>query len=835
MATIGNIWPTRIDEEMRSSYMSYAMSVIVSRALPDVCDGLKPVQRRILYAMNQMSLSPGSSYKKSAGIIGEVMGKYHPHGDSPIYDALVRMAQSFSMRYPLIDGQGNFGSVDNDPPAAMRYTEARLAAIAQEMLTDIDMDTVDFSENFDGSQQEPTVLPGLLPNMLVNGASGIAVGMATNIPPHNLGEICDAVGHLIDHPNTTPDELMEFVPGPDFPTGGIICGRSGIVDAYARGQGRAIMRANTSVEEIKGGREQIVITELPFQTNKSSLVERIAHLARDKKIDGISDVRDESDREGLRVVVELRRDADNRVVLNNLFANTPMQSTFNIIMLALVHGQPQVLNLRQALKYYIEHREGIVTRRSQYMLRKAEERLHIVDGLRTALQNLEQVISIIRSAADVAAARQGLMEQLTLTDIQAQAILDMQLRRLAALEQKKLEDEYQELLKTISELETLLADPARVLAVVKEETKKVKKKFADPRRTEIINEEPTSFSIEEITPHQDVVVTISQRGYVKRIPMSTYKIQHRGGKGIRGMSTRDGDVLQDLLLADTHDILLFFTDRGRVYPLKAFQIPGDTSRITRGTPLVNLLPLNEGERVHALVSISDRRFHGVILLGTRMGEIKALDLSLLANIRKGGLNVMDLEKGDEQVSVRLATEEDDAIMTTAKGMAIRFPVNQLRLRSRAAGGVRGIRLSSEDFVVSMEVIHAQHRLLLVTEKGYGKLVRVQNYRTQSRGGQGLITFRVSDMTGKLADARVVSEGSEENVMLVSAKCQVIRISLGQIPQQGRHTRGAIVWKGRSGDTVASVACFSQRPRSTEAENPQEIKESTSPQSNGEKP
>jgi len=739
------------------------------------------------------------------------------------------------MRYPLINGQGNFGSVDNDPPAAMRYTEARLAAIAQEMLTDIDLDTVDFSDNFDGSLKEPVILPGLLPNMLVNGASGIAVGMATNIPPHNLGEVCDAVVHLIGHPDASPDELMQFIPGPDFPTGGIIRGRSGIVEAYARGQGRVVVQARTSIEELKGSREQIVITELPFQINKASLVERIAQLARDRKIEGISDVRDESDRQGMRVVVELRRDADAQVVLNNLFTHTPMQSSFNVMMLALVDGQPQTLGLKRALNLYIEHRQNIVTRRSLHLLKKAQERAHIVEGLRTALQILDLVISIIRNAQDVEAARQGLMEQLSLSEAQAQAILDMQLRRLAALERQKLEDEHQGLIKTMADLETLLADPANVLSAVRDETQKLKKRFADPRRTEIDDEEPTTFSIEERTPHQDVVVTISQRGYVKRIPLSTYKLQHRGGKGVRGMTTRDGDALQELLLADTHDILLFFTDRGRVYPLKCFQISGDTSRTTRGTPLVNLLPLAEGERVHALVAVADLNIAGTIVLGTKKGEIKAFTLSQLANIRARGLNVMDLEKGDEQVSVRLAGEADDVIIVTAKGMSIRFPVQQLRLRSRAAGGVRGIRLSPGDLVVAMEVVQPQDRLLLVTKLGYGKLVRVQNYRFQARGGKGLVTFKISEKTGDLAAARVVANGAQEDVMLVSAKCQVIRTSLEQMPQQGRHTRGAIVWKGHPDDFIVSVACFSESRRSPQASDLEETKGTAQLSTNGQKP
>ena len=609
----GNIQPVRIEEEMRTSYLSYAMSVIVSRALPDVRDGLKPVQRRILYAMYELGLRPGSSYKKCARIVGEVLGKYHPHGDSPVYEALVRMAQDFSMRYPLVDGQGNFGSIDDDPPAAMRYTEARLAPIAGELLADIELDTVDFTANFDASMEEPTVLPGLLPNMLINGASGIAVGMATNIPPHNLGEVCDAVCYLIDHPDAVVEELMERVTGPDFPTHGIIKGRSGIVDAYTTGYGRVVMQARAGIEDLRGNRQQIIVTELPYQVNKAALVEKIAHLVRDKKIEGISDVRDESDRQGLRVVVELKRDAQAEIVLNNLYRHTSLRSSFNVIMLALVDGQPQVLALKRALQLYIDHRRVVITRRSQHLLKVAKERSHIVEGLLLGLSRLDEVISIIRGSQDAGAARQNLMDNLSLTQPQAQAILDMQLRRLAALERQKLEDEHRDLLKTIGDLEALLADPARVLATVKNDAQALKKRFGDPRRTEISDEEAANHTLEELTLHQDVVITLSQRGYIKRIPTMTYKLQHRGGKGVRGMTTRDDDSLQNLLVADTHDKLLFFTNRGRVYPLRSFDISGDTSRTTRGTPLINLIPLSEGERINAVLPVSDLKVDADIL------------------------------------------------------------------------------------------------------------------------------------------------------------------------------------------------------------------------------
>ena len=806
----GNVQPVRIEEEMRSSYLSYAMSVIVARALPDVRDGLKPVQRRILYAMRDLGLGPASAYKKSARIVGEVLGKYHPHGDSPVYEALVRMAQDFSMRYPLVDGQGNFGSIDNDPPAAMRYTEARLASIAEELLADIELNTVDFAPNFDGSLDEPTVLPGLLPNMLVNGASGIAVGMATNIPPHNLNEICDAVVYLVDHPDASVEDLMKRVPGPDFPTGAVIRGRSGIVDAYTTGHGRVVMEAKTEVEELRGSREQIVITELPFQVNKASMVEKIAHLVRDKKIEGISDVRDESDRHGLRVVLELRREVQSEIVLNNLYRHTQMRSSFNVIMLALVDGQPQVLGLKRSLQLYIDHRRVIITRRSEHLLKVARERAHIVEGLRLALDRLDEVISIIRGSDDASAARENLMERLDLTQPQAQAILDMQLRRLAALERQKLEEEYRELQKTIVDLEGLLADPARVLAAIKEDARKLKKRYGDDRRTEIWEEEASIYNLEELTLHEDVVITLSQRGYIKRIPIATYKLQHRGGKGVRGMTTREDDALQDLLLADTHDTLLFFTSRGRVYQLRSFQISSDTSRTTRGTSVFNLIRLGQDERISAVVAVPDLVNGRVLVMGTRMGEVKALNLSALANIRASGLNAMDLEPGDELVSVRLANEDDEVMMVTRSGQGVRFPLAQVPRRSRAAGGVRGIRLVKGDILVSMEVVTPRDTLLVVSRQGYGKLVSIPRFRMQGRGGMGTRAFMTSSKTGPVAGARVVNEGRDDEVMLVSANCQVFRTSLNEISRQGRNARGVIIWRPDDDDEVASIACLPEK-------------------------
>ena len=818
VTTAGSIQPRGIEQEMRTSYLSYAMSVIVSRALPDVRDGLKPVQRRILYAMHEMGMRPGSAYRKSARIVGEVLGKYHPHGDSPVYEALVRMAQDFSMRYPLIDGQGNFGSIDNDPPAAMRYTEARLASIADEMLGDIELSTVDFSPNFDGSLEEPTVLPATLPNMLVNGASGIAVGMATNIPPHNLGEICDAIRYLIDHPDAVVEDLMKRVPGPDFPTGAIIQGRSGIVDAYTTGHGRVVMQSRTEIEELRGGREQIVVTELPYQVNKASLVEKIAHLVRDKKLEGVSDIRDESDRHGMRVVVELKRDSQAEIVLNNLYRHTSLRSSFNVIMLALVDGQPQVLGLKRAIQLFIEHRRVVIVRRSEHMLRVAKERAHIVEGLRMALSQLDEIIAVIRASQDAATARGNLIERFSLSEPQAQAILDMQLRRLAALEREKLEEEYKDLLKRIADLESLLANPARVMATIKEDCQKLKKRFGDPRRAEISDEEVTDHALEEYILHQDVVITLSRRGYIKRIPSATYKLQHRGGKGVRGMTTREDDAPHDLVVADTHDTLLFFTNRGRVHHLRCFAIPADTSRTTKGTPVINLLRLGENEKVSAMVAVPDLFNGSTLVLATRLGSIKVLSVSALANIRSAGLNAMNLKGVDELISVRLATPYDDAIMVTQKGQGVRFALADVRVRSRGAGGILGVRLVEGDIVVAMEVVKPNDTLLVVSKQGYGKLVHMSRFRQQGRGGMGTRAFKVSAKTGQVAGARVVNEGKEDEVMLVSAKCQVFRTSLKEISMQGRNTMGVIIWRPDRGDEVASIACFPDNSSGSESDD-----------------
>ena len=817
MAT-GTIRPVKIEDEMRSSYLDYAMSVIVARALPDVRDGLKPVHRRILYAMEEMGMRPGTPYRKSARIVGEVLGKYHPHGDTSVYDAMVRLAQDFSLRYPLIDGQGNFGSVDDDPPAAMRYTEARISRIAMEMLADIDRDTVDFTPNFDDSLTEPTVLPARLPNLLVSGSSGIAVGMATNIPPHNLSEVCDAVTCLIDNPEAETEELIQFVQGPDFPTSAVILGRDGIREAYETGKGKVVVRAKTEIEESdRSGRWQIIITEIPYMVNKAALVLKIANLAKEKKIDGISDIRDESDRQGMRVVVELRRDAQVQRVLNNLYKHTTLQAAFHINMLALVDGQPRILSLKAMLRHYIDFRTEIVRRRAEFDIKKAQVRAHILEGLRIALQNLDAVIKLIRAAADADEARQGLMEQFGLDQEQAQAILDMQLRRISSLERRKIDEEYQGLTKTIAELQVLLGDPAKLLAVVKQETAKLKEEFGDARRTAISDEGPTDFTQEELIPHQEMVVTLSQRGYIKCIPTTTYRLQHRGGKGVRGQTTREGDALHHIMVTDNHDLLLFFTNMGRVYKTKVYELPPDTSRATRGMPLVQVLQLQPEESVQTMLTVPSLQDEGDLLLATRMGEIKRMALISLTNIRTNGIRAMDMEPGDELVSVRLGSEDDDIIMVSGQGMSIRFPAAQVRRSSRASGGVRGMRLKDEDTIVAMDMVVPEGQLLVVSQRGYGKPTTLDRYRLQSRGGYGLKTFRITSKSGPVATARVVKEGEE--ILIISQRGQRIRSGLSEIRVLSRRTQGVSIFTLAEDDSVVSIASMERRTRTARDTRP----------------
>ena len=800
---IGEVKPVDIEEEMRRSYLDYAMSVIVSRALPDVRDGLKPVQRRILYAMDELGLRHSGAHKKSARIVGEVLGKYHPHGDDPVYEAMVRMAQYFSMRYVLIDGQGNFGSVDNDPPAAMRYTEARLSQIAEEMLLDIDKDTVDLAPNFDGSLKEPTVLPSRLPNLLINGASGIAVGMATNIPPHNLDEISDAICYLIDNSEATVDELAEFVHGPDFPTAGIIFGREGIKNAYTTGRGKVVIRARADIEETAKGRHQIVVTELPYQVNKAALVERIADLVKGKRLEGIAELRDESDRQGMRIVIELRKDAQPEQVLNSLYKHTAMQSAFFVNMLALIDGQPRVISLKTALDQYINFRREVIVRRSQFELRHAKERAHILEGLKIALDQLDQVIDTIRRSQSAEVARTNLMNVFSLTQAQAQAILDMQLRRLSALERNKVIEEYTEVLKTIAYLEDLLANPRKVLFLVKEDVSELKAKYGDPRRTEIVESEPEEFREEDLIPHQRVVINLTNRGYIKRVPSESYRIQLRGGRGVTTAPEAEGARL--FLIADTLDTLLFFTDRGRVLSLKCYRIPQDTSRTARGTPLVKLMSLDEREQVTEILAASGFAPGDFVVMATRSGEIKRTSLEEFASVRSGGLIAMGLEEDDELMAVRVAHQEDEVILVTERGQAIRFAIAGLRAASRFSGGVRAIQMSPGDRVVAMDIVSPNAYLLVVTKNGFGKRTSLSEYRIQARGGRGVKSLSITPKTGGVSAGRIVDPAEE--LMILSAQGNVIRIRVEEIPIQGRIRRGASLMKLDEGDEVVYIAAL----------------------------
>jgi len=809
---LGKTRPVNIAEEMRSSYLDYAMSVIVSRALPDVRDGLKPVQRRILYAMNDMGITPAGTHKKSARIVGEVMGKYHPHGDASIYDSMVRLAQDFSMRYPLVDGQGNFGSLDNDPPAAMRYTEARLAGIAEQMLADIDKETVNFTGNFDDSLKEPSVLPSRMPNLLLNGSAGIAVGMATNIPPHNLGELCDAISHLIDKPGATVDDLMQFVKGPDFPTAGIIQGVDGIKSAYATGHGKIVIQAKAYITEAtESTRRQIVVVELPYQTNKAALVERIADLVSSKKITDISELRDESDRQGVRIVIELKREAQPQRVLNNLYKHTAMQSSFFVNMLALVDGQPRVLSLKEALQNYIDFRRTVITRRSRYELKGAKARAHILEGLKIALDQIDKIIATIRRSETAEKARQNLMTGFGLTQLQAQAILDMQLRRLANLERKKILEEYAEVVKNIAYLEDLLANPRRMLLLIRDEVTELKSRYGDERRTEISSEGIVEFNEEDLIPHQKVVVTLSNRGYVKRVPSSVYSLQHRGGKGITGFPTREDDAVRLLTVADTHDNLLFFTNRGRVFRLKCYEIPAGSSRTAKGMAAINLIPIAEQERVTDIVAVADLTSHTFLLLATRRGEMKKTASDQFIVVRSSGLIAMDVEDDDELVEARLATDKDDVMMFTRKGQSIRFAVSGLRASLRTSGGVYGVRLGTGDEVIGMEVADPKGYVLAITDNGFGKLTPVNDYPRQKRAGSGVRTFKTTDKTGLVAAVKLLS--LTQQVMIISADGIVIRTPAKEkdpkkgITVQGRSTQGVKLMNVTEGDRVVAVTCF----------------------------
>jgi DNA gyrase subunit A len=797
---VSQIKEVDIGAEMRTSFMDYAMSIIVSRALPDVRDGLKPVHRRILYAMSELGMDPDKPYKKSARIVGEVIGKYHPHGDAAVYETMVGLAQDFTTRYMLVDGHGNFGSVDGDAAAAMRYTEARLSRIATELLRDIQKETIDFVPNYDGEEQEPSVLPSRYPNLLVNGSYGIAVGMATSIPPHNLGEVIDGVQMLIENPDVTPLELMQAIKGPDFPTGGFILGREGIRQAYMTGRGSVTMRAKVHIEEA-GGKSRIIVNELPYKVNKARLVEKIAELVRDKQIDGITDLRDESDRNGMRIVIELRRDVNPNVVLNNLYKHTPMQSNFGIIMLALVDGEPKVLNLKDALHYYLKHQQEVIRRRTEFDLKKAEARAHILEGLRIALDHLDEVIDLIRSSRTAEMARDALMSRFSLSVEQAQAILDMRLQRLTGLEREKIDNEYAELLQKIAEFRAILADEKLILGIISEELREIKEKYGDARRTEIVAGEE-SIEDEDLIPREDVVVTITHTGYIKRLPVNTYRSQKRGGKGVIGMETKEDDFVEHLFVSNTHHVLLFFTNKGKAYRLKTYEIP-DLSRTARGTPIINLIQIEPGETINAVIPIESFDSEMYLFFATKQGIVKKTPLNDYANIRKVGLIAIHLREDDELIGVKLTDGNREIIMGTKNGFSIRFPEKEVRPMGRSATGVKGIELTENDAVIDMDVVDPDHDVLIVTSKGYGKRTPMSEYRLQSRGGKGIKTLNVTEKNGPVVGLKVVEP--DEDLMIITASGTVIRTSISGISIMGRITQGVKLIHIREDDEVATVA------------------------------
>lgn len=778
-----------IGDEMKKSYIDYAMSVIVSRALPDVRDGMKPVHRRILYTMNESGYTADKQYRKSVSTVGDVLGRYHPHGDSSVYNAMVRMAQDFSIRYQLIDGHGNFGSLDGDSAAAMRYTEAKLSKIAQEMLKDIDKETVDYTPNFDGTRDEPVVLPARYPNLLVNGSNGIAVGMATSIPPHNLTEVINAVIHLIDEPEADIEELMLHVKGPDFPTGAEIMGTDSVKRAYRTGRGHAMVRSKAEIEEIGKGKQQIVVSEIPFQVNKSKLLEDIADLVRDKKIDGIVDLRDESNREGVRIVIELRRDANSNVVLNKLFKHTQLQSSYSIIMIALVDGIPKVLNLKEILGYYIAHQKSVETRRVQYDLRKAEERAHILEGLVIALNNIDEVIALIKASPNSQVAKAGLIERFGLSEIQSQAILEMRLQRLTGLEREKIEEEYRGLQKIIGELKAILADENLLMDIIKTDLTAIRDKYGDPRRT-VIHRYGDDIDLEDLIDQEEVVITLTHAGYVKRVSTSEYAIQKRGGRGKSGVTTREEDFVNEIFTTSTHDTILFFTNKGKMYRMKAYQIP-EGSRTARGTAIVNLLPLDPGETVNTVIPINSFE-EGYLILCTKKGVVKKTELSKFDTNRKGGLIAMNLQENDELIGVKQTTGENELIIVTTGGKSIHFHEKDAREMGRNTSGVRGIRLEKEDTVVSIQIVDDEAMLLVVSENGYGKCTPLTEYRLQERGGKGIKTYNITEKTGSLIGAIVVTPTDE--LMMINHMGVLIRIAVSGIAVQGRVTSGVTLMK-----------------------------------------
>lgn len=796
------IHPIEIAEEMKNSYIDYAMSVIAGRALPDVRDGLKPVHRRILYSMNELNLMPDKPYRKSARIVGDVLGKYHPHGDSAVYLAMVRMAQDFSTRGLLVDGHGNFGSVDGDSPAAMRYTEARMSKLALELLRDIDKETVDFVPNFDESLKEPAVLPSRYPNLLVNGSNGIAVGMATSIPPHNLGEVIDATVHLIDNPECMIEDLIQFIKGPDFPTAAIIMGKENITQAYQTGRGKVKVRARAYIEELAKGKQQIVVTEIPYQVNKAKLVEKIAELVKEKKIEGISDLRDESNRNGMRIVIELKRDANANIVLNNLYKHSQMEDTISIIMLALVNGQPKILNLKQVLYHYVEHQKDVITRRTKFELNKAEARAHILEGLRIALDNIDAVISLIRASKTTQEAKDGLITRFNLTEIQAQAILDMRLQRLTGLERDKIEAEYEELMKKINRLREILANEKLLLNVIKDEMLAIKANYADERRTEITHAEG-EIDMRDLITDEEIAITLTHFGYIKRLPSDTYKSQRRGGRGISALTTREEDFVKQLVTTTTHSKLLFFTNKGRVFRLNAYDIP-EGKRQSRGTAIVNLLQLAPGEKIATLISIDVKDDNKFLLLATKKGIVKKTSREEFKNINKSGLIAIGLREDDELIGVKLTNGTKEVLLVTQEGMSIRFDENDIRPMGRTAMGVKGITLSKEDDkVVSMSLCDEGTELLVVSENGFGKRTSIEEYRSQIRAGKGIKTYNIAEKTGTIVGAEMVNEDDE--IMIINSDGVLIRIKVSEISLFGRVTSGVKLMKTDDEVNVVSIA------------------------------
>src|SRR5438094_6997734 len=790
-----------IEEEMRKSYLDYAMSVIVGRALPDIRDGLKPVHRRVLYTMQLLGLAFNRGYKKSARVVGDCMGKFHPHGDSAIYETLVRMVQDFSLRYPLVDGQGNFGSIDGDPAAAMRYTEARMARIAHELLADIDKDTVDLVPNYDENELEPVVLPTRIPNLLVNGSAGIAVGMATNIPPHNLSEVVDALVMLVDDPGATIEQLMKVVTGPDFPTAGYIYGTGGIREAYTTGRGTITLRAKAHSEKLRGGREAIILTELPYQVNKATLIEKISELSRERKVEGISEIRDESNREGIRVVLELGRGEMPQILLNQLYKHTQMQTTFGIIMLALVDRRPQVVNLKEMLEAVIRFRREVVTRRTRFELTPAEERAHILAGLRKAVEQLDVVIRIIRGAANADAARDELMRRLELSEVQAKAILDMQLRRLAALERQKIVEEHEETLKLIEELKGILASDVKLMGIIRQELQAVKEQYGDARRTEILTE-TTELTIEDLLADEEMVVTITRSGYIKRTHVEAYRSQRRGGKGVTGMDTKEEDIVEDLFIASTHAYLLFFTNLGKVHWLKVHEIP-EGGRAAKGKAMVNLLSLGEGESVATCVPVRDFNAGGYVLFVTRQGKIKKTELEAYSHPRAGGIQAIGLEDGDEVITARRTDGTREVMIATKLGMAIRFPEDEVRSMGRGATGVRGIEVDEGDEVIAADVVQEGAQILTISERGYGKRTPLDEYRLQGRAGKGIIDIKTGGRNGTVVGMLQVREG--DDVLVITTKGKIIRFHAGDVSSQGRNTMGVRIIDLDADDKVGSIA------------------------------